>query len=474
MAKVQTYEDSTVWIEVQEIFKNSQGTRLFDFKGTVHTPKEDLGVWDLNNIEAVRDYLKNVSDAKTVSFKVGLGDYVNRIYPHRHNLEFTVRRTPMQEAGSKVKTTEKISITRYKAIFNPKRNPPVGISDLQMQQIEALNSTDMVELLFELVDRSMEPLRIKTTSGSFKKLKVEDFIRATMGYESMQITIDGKPAVEALDIVKPNNLEPAEHIVVPPGVHVTAIPSFVQSKIGVYNRGIGNYFQVYRNKKTWFVYPVYDTFRFDNSDTKAVFYAVPQDKMPSMDRTYWEDGKVLKVAVTAQRLYTDTAELAMMNQGSGFRMADARAFMAKPVKFTEEGPEGDRSRTNHEVVGKQRDDGLNYAPVNRSGPSSNPFVEKSKVLEQSLAQIDFVWENANEELIYPGMPCKYVYLNQGKAVSLKGTVLFVHHYSARLEKYGAQAYKTTARIGIVCEPQSHDPELSFRGVEGEDWYARPT
>ena len=156
-----------------------------------------------------------------------------------------------------------------------------------------------------------------------------------------------------------------------------------------------------------------------------------------------------------------------MNEGSGYRMPDARAYMKKPVKITENGPQASRAELNHEVIIKERSDGLNYAPVAQGGPSSNPFIERSKILQRSMAQIDLVWENSDPMLIYPGMPCKYIYLSQGKAISLKGTILFVHSFAAKVEKYNASAFRMTCRISIACEAQSKRPELPKKGAIGD-------
>jgi hypothetical protein len=298
---------------------------------------------------------------------------------------------------------------------------------------------------------------------------MEDTIRALLGAESEKVLVDGKPSIDGVDLVPPDNKEIVSHVVIPHGTKVSMVPTILQNQVGgVYSRGLGTYFQTYEGKKLWFVYPTYDTERFNQKGRKIVFYAVPQERFPHLDRTWHQDGDLIRVLVTAQRKYSDSAELAMMNEGSGYRMADAKAFMKKPVVLSETGPQANRAKLNHEVVIKQRADGLNYAPVSQDGPSINAFLQRSKVLARSLAQLDFVWENSDPQLIFPGMPCKYNYLSQGKVVSLKGTILFVHSFSARVEKYEASAYRVITRITIACEAQTKVPDLPKQGVVGEN------
>lgn len=465
--KIKVYEDTTVWIEVQDIIKRSKGTRLFRYEGVIHTPEEDIGVWELNTIEVIRNFVEDVSSVAKITFRVGLGDYVTRIYPHRTNLEFTLKRTSMHESSTKKKASEKPLVKRFKVIFNPKNNPPVTASDLQTVRRENLNQVDMPELQFELLDRCMEPLRIKTTSGCYRNKKLIDVMRATLGYESQKVLVDGKPAIDCLDIVDPCNKAEIANVIFPSATTLSSIPTKLQQEIGVYNKGMGTYYQLYREKKTWFVYPLYDSRRFDKVEYKAIFYTVPQEKLPQLDRSYWEDGKILKIAVTAQRTYNDSAEIEMMNRGCGFRMPDARPYMKKPIEITEECPVGKRCNLNHEVITKERDDGLNFAPMSGIGPSANPFMMKSRVLAYTFAQIDLVWENADEELIYPGMPCKYIYLSQGEVLELKGQILFAHIFSSRAEKQDVQSYRTVIRLSIAVEAHRDIPVNEFKNIPGE-------
>lgn len=181
------YEDTTLYLDVKKVLKNSAGTHLYDYKGTIHTPVEDIGVWEIKELETERNYKGNIGGITAVKFRIGLGDYVSRVYPHRYNLEFTMVRKPIAENGEKIKRNSPISVRRYKLIFNPDKNPPVGISDLQMIRTNEMNIVDMPELQVELLDRGLEPLRIKMTSGIFKNVTLESFIRATLGHESQQI-----------------------------------------------------------------------------------------------------------------------------------------------------------------------------------------------------------------------------------------------------------------------------------------------
>lgn len=468
MADNSGFENTALWLEVQDIIKKSKGVYIFDCKGKVQTVDSSIGVIDLNYIESASDFVNQVGDVLRIEFKVGLGEYVKRIYPNRNNLEFTFTKTPMAEGFSGKKKNENIKVIRYKAIFNPSMNPPVGGGDLEQINIDDLNKLDIVVVRLELLHRSLEPLRVKTEEGSYQNVTVKSLTQGLLMKGANEVLVDGKPALDAVDVIEPENTGVNSLVIIPHGTRYMSVPTSIQQNIGLYNFGIGTFYQVYRDLKTLFVYPLYDHSRFDKEGYKAIFYSVPQNKLPMLDKSFIEEGKILKVICTAQKLYSDSADIDMANGGSGLRSADARAFMKKPVLITDKGAVGDRARLNNEIVHSERPDGLTYAPVLRNGPTSNMFFERSKVITMAQGQIDLVWENGNPDLLYPGMPCKYVFLNQGKVIELKCTLLFVHAFSTKAEKYGATGFRTTIRVSLASERKKDIPNIQPAEVLGEE------
>lgn len=458
------FEDTPIWNEVQDLLAEKKHRQLYDYTGIAHTEKEDFAVWDMYWMENLRDFLHELAETATIRFRIGLGDYVKRLYPYRANLEFTVRQVPLKGNGTTPDASQPTTVVRYKALFNPQQNPPVAAGEMENHKYDDLNKSDVVEVQLQLVDRAAEPLRIKQTGGVFQKVKPEQVVRNVLGGESLKVLVDGKPSIDGLDLVTPDNLEVIPNLIIPDGTNITSIPTMLQEKVGgLYNGGIGTFLHKFDGKKMWFVFPPYDYTRFDKKGPKAIFYGIPQEKLPQIDNTYRMDGKVLKVLLTANRRYVDSGEINQMNQGSGYRFADARAFMKKPVKITATGIEASRVHLNHEVAMSSRADGLNYAPMDKTGPSSNPYTYRAAAIARTLGQLDAVWENSDKNLIYPGMPCQYVFMSGDKVITLRGCVLFVHAFATRVEKYNASAFREVCRITIACEPQSNVPDVPTQG-----------
>jgi hypothetical protein len=134
-------------------------------------------------------------------------------------------------------------------------------------------------------------------------------------------------------------------------------------------------------------------------------------------------------------------------------MTDARAIAKKPVEMTKDGPIAHRSTLNHEVTTLDRPDGANYAPMASRPISANPFLQTSQVLQRRGARVDCTWINANPNLLYPGMPCQFVFLTPtNETTSVDGVLLFAHSYvSLQGVGFSATAYTTTTQVTLFVE-----------------------
>lgn len=446
-------EKTPIWAAVRKIFAEDQKPVRFAYTAKIHTVKEDFDVMKIVNIDIVRDYVNNIGDVVMIELIMPMGDYVKRFFPYRTNMELTIFRKQLEEVGEMFKKNAKTEAERFKVVFLPTQNPNIKGSDLESFNQETLDHMNMITVKLQLLNRCLEPLRIKTTSGIYKEKTNEEVIRGLLMGESLKVLVDGKPSVDGIDIIPPDNPETHHHIIIPQGTTLTSIPTFCQEKMnGVYNTGVGNYMQTYQGKRYWFVYPLYDTKRFNDDVKKAIFYVVSSKRYPSVERSYRESGDTVFIAITTEKTYKDNAETDQMNEGSGFRMADARSFLKKPVSITEEGPVGIRKRLNFEVAFKDRTDNLNHAPLANRKISRNPFAETSQVMKRNGGRVDLTWNNSNPSLIYPGMPCKYIYMEGNTLIEKEGVILFCHSV-VQLQGQGilAKAHTTTSQLTLFVQ-----------------------
>lgn len=447
-------KDTILWLDVKDIIYSARKPIKNEYRLMVHTEQEDIPVLKLITLDEVRDYVNNIGDVVHVKFMMGLGEYMVRVYPFRTNLEVTIKRITLTEEGNSKEKNSIIYTERYKAVFLTDENQNFTASELEGIDIDSLNTMSTIDVKLQLLNRSLEPLRVKSVSNIFRNVTQKQIIHNLMAGESSKIKIDGKTAIDSIDIVEPDNKEIKKHVIFPDDSLVVNIPTFLQEKMGgVYNAGIGSYLQNYKQKNTWFVYPLFNTNRFKVSkDDKAMIYGVTPGLFPNLERTYEVEAGIVRIVATNEVKYTDSADTDYMNKGSGFKMIDSNAFMTKPVIITEEGAIPSRSSLNIEVVAEERKDGLNYAPMVAGRSSANPFKEYSKINARNVSRIDFLWENSNSSLLYPGMPCRYIFLDDDKIVELNGIIAFVQSLT-ELQGIGINGtvYKTKSVVTLLAE-----------------------
>lgn len=454
------FEDTPLWLDVQSVFKAVDRRSNTDRTIRIHTKDGDFDVWKIIEIQEKNDYVSDYGGSVIVRFYIGLGDYVYKLYPYRDTLEASVKTVILRDDRSIDEDTE-VPTYRYRALLNIDENPSLTGDKLSNQSYQSLNQTDMVQVCMELQDRNFEVLRSSTVEGfPYMSVTPQQLITCSMIDKSNQYVIDGKPAIEVFNFDPPDNQESMPTAVIETGTKVALIPTYVQEKLlGVYKFGLGTHYQRYLNKPTWFVYPLYNPDRFDNDVDRMVIFVVPQDKLPGIDRTWRKEGKVLYILTTGDRQYTDDSQVSDLNKGLGFRMADARAVETKPADVDVRTSKvfADRARFNTEIGVKSRTDGIFYAPTVSS--SANPYKMYSRIAARQVSQVNIVWENSNAELVYPGMPCKYVFMDHGEYVELKGTILGKYTVTAVIgAPTTSTLYKTSTSLGMCLEYHEKTPE----------------
>lgn len=439
-------EEKTIWNDVKKVSSNiTTPSEILNYIAILHTTTDDLRVTKIISMDIAKDYVNKIGDEIVIKFLLPYGDYINKLYPKRHNLELTVITSRHTSTGYTDSITDKASSERYKAVFIESSNINDSLKFANTIDNFTLNNREPAEVTLQLINRTLEPLRVKTTQGIFNDVTREDLIRAILGGETYKVKIDGKPGLDALDIYQLDNREKIKQIILPYNILVTAIPSYLQEKhTGLYNAGVGNYFQRYNKKRTWFVYPLFDITRIDNdTGKKALIYGSSSIRFSGLRTTYMEEAGNLLILTSGEQKYADDGESSQMDGGVGFRQTNADLMMDKPVQMHQDGPIGIKNRLNTEVTLKKREDNLNFAPVSSRAISVNNIAEYSRQLINNGARIDLVWNNSNHDLIYPGMPCKYIYSDGEDTKEIKGVILNAHTMISTGNRSGVKVTDTS-------------------------------
>lgn len=399
--------------------KERNATPYFQTSVTLHTPASDLtyekGIY-LSSMMIDRDYENNIGDYIEATLVIPLGTFLYDVYDYLENIELSVRtRKQFNREDKNTKfDRQPVSVERYKAVYLKDKNK--AIPNAKEMSKEDYNQRLPVNIVLQLIDRSVEATRIKTTSSSFSMdgdVKPTAMLRNILSKETAMIMVDNKLPIDFIQVEDPDNEAPLNNVVIPSFTRIAEIPDYIQERsTGCYNDGLGCYIQKYTKdhkdyKKGMWVYPLYDPDKKDNADYN-IYCPSDNATTSTMPGSVFKDN-VLSILAHKPTIVEDDKEASVMSSGGGFRVADASKFMDKPVTIHKDGPIFERKKLNTEIVYKEREDGMNFA-INR-GNYFNVFALTSDVNKRKSNFMTLQVSNLDHDVLAPGKVAAIHYIN---------------------------------------------------------------
>jgi len=419
--------DTTVLLsDVQEILQSGLKNVFFKWRCEIIVGDNRFTPMKVISAPLKRDYQVNVADQLelTVMIKEYEYDYITQADDDR--LEVILYKEPQQSNSTATNMYLVPSTQRFKAVVNYKgvdRPKPKTGQKLSTPDIEN-SGEQMKELVLSAFDLVAETIRLNEVGLTGRNKNPLLFVRAIVGKESKKVS-GGEIAVRGVDIIEPSNTEVRQHIPIPDGVPLQDLPGYVQKLCGIYNAGIGFYLQ----SGLWYIYPLYDVTRYNKTERNLTVFNVNTNRFPSAESSFKVYGKALKIVNTGKFSFFDNREYDYLNVGNGSRFTTCADISENFGTYNNGKYTIKRKENNTEAVLENKRTGMNYAPVSSQRFTSNPFVELSALAQRECSYAAFEWQNATDEIIYPGMPCKIYFLSQNDEVKeTTGTVLGVEYF----------------------------------------------
>lgn len=392
-----------------------------------------------------RDYENSVADIYKVVLKVGMGDFVYKVHPARSNIEI-VMHTKIGNGDTKQE--------RFLAFIDTKNTPSVTGSQYMGMDADVLNQSGFVDVEFDLWPPSVFEIKNKRTKGAYRNMSVS----------SMMEEVFDKEVAKTTDI-KSFIMEPADNdiirsnMVLYDGVHITSVPTFTQFQLGgIYSEGIGTYLQRYKDTLSMFIYPLYKLDRFTDSSDRLVFILANNNHNTQLENTYDTQGGTTKILITGPVSYKDHGDNELENTGSGYRRASAGAMMSKPVSIHGKDVKGiSFDLAKRELVDNSSTRVFNTP--NASRPiSDNPYLERSKLAFKRAAMMFLTWNNSNDDVVFPGAPCRVITQVNGRVTTTDGVVVSSETNVSLNGSVGAsELYSSTTflKVMVTKDEKSH-------------------
>lgn len=449
--------------EIEALSRAPQFNISHTWQAVVNTPNGDYKALYVHWVKNFANYTVNFSDEMVIALAFPAGDYDYGIYNERDALEVTLTKI-YTEPGATV-MVKSIGAEEVVMKFRAKLMNPGTDSISQnlpgAQNRERLNATQTRDVKIQLIHPIADYLRKMSTGGTFSDCRGIDAVRAFLGSLSRKAASETNFEFLGVDVASGYKEDPSSSIVIKDHTPVIEIPRLINEESGgIYPTGFWYYIQ----GKHWYVYPKMDLQRyFTHTGQRLRIINIPRDKFPESNKTFTIKDRLITVLATGDVKQIDLAETEQENKGNGTRWIDPKRLFNDYIKRDKNKAVADTKKVMTEVCIKPRRDNTNFTTTSDQPITSRHNIEYSKLASRAGMLVQFTWESAAPELLYPGMPCSFVYLkNELEVEELTGIVTSVEwHSTTQLIDVKDRMFQTKAAVqvfvgrGIDSVPISH-------------------
>lgn len=413
-------ENTPFRYEVLEVIKKGKQSAQNFVEVTITGGKNVVRPLTVMQMSRYRDYIENFAQLFTISVITTLKEYEELILADATSLKITVR---LYEVSKNATASAQYFVNPIEFTYKAK------IIDLASDQITQNNpmvnnpqigNLAMKQFSLQLIEPGFESVSIRTVGGAFRKTIGVELMKTLLTRYSTDDEVDVVTSVQGVDVVAGYNEQLQEQIIID---HMTplvkAIAKIDENSGGTYPTG----FSFFLQGNLWYLFTPYDLTLFNKATRTITVVNLPKDRLPTLEKTYFNSETKLIVLSTRDATYTDNREANTFNQGSSVRFTNANRLMdgfgaVKDNKFLV-----NSSLNVNEVTLNERKDGANILRPTQSRITSNKNTELSKLAKQKGFYIQLTWENSDDSLLFPGMPAKILYLKDNKPASAVGVLI---------------------------------------------------
>lgn len=401
------------------------------------------------SIDLGRDYLKSYADDMYVSLVFGVGTYSKHIYTNKEQLTVFLSREVVGDSNNSA--DEPIVTQEYKAVLCENKDVAAASGSGILDNVEAADTANVAMVRLQLIDRVTEWMRSVSVGGSFRKRSAAEVLLTLLTSKTQDIPREIMTDKCRVDMVPEDNTERRDHVVIPHPTPLVELGDYLQERCGgIYSTGLG----IYLLSGDWYVWPALNTKRFDQSPRGLTVINVPEEKMPSIERTWLKKGNQLIVLSTGRTDITDVSDKAKLDQGIGIRFNDAKELLDGFVTTVGNIAKASRSKNVTEVLIDTAVDGMAHITRSVNKVSGNLFSELSNTAFRKGNNVTATWENSDHIQLYPGMPVRFMYEFENQVRVRYGTLVGDQHFISMEGKGGtSQRFKSNTALFLFLDKE---------------------
>lgn len=449
------FTKSSLWKDVQAITSKGRFSRK-KISAVFHIAGVDYPAFRVDSIDIERDYRNNFGDVLMMQALIPKGTYAVRFYPNMDNIECTLTFMPSGQDGERQGYTTPPSIERFKVILvNPSTDAIDLNADREISE-QAMNITGMATAQFQLFNKALYQLRGIGLGGIYRDCKADDVLKSLLTHHSLALkNIDSEDMPIGVEMVEATATATRKHVNIPQSIRLTQLAEYLQKECnGIYPAGVACYYQ----GRYWYVFPPFDTSRFNKTKRMLTVINVPAGVLPSTERSYMQDGNNIRIAATGKSKLTNQSDKVLTDAGSGVRFGNAEGMFDGFVDVENNVALASRGKNVTEYRSVDRPDGNYLAPVSSSKITSNNLEEMSRMAARDGVPFTLTWEHAVHDVLEPGMASRIYYLDNGLARYVDAVLLHAHYFHYTTEGAAATMHlcEATLTFFITRKQPIHD------------------
>lgn len=418
----------------------ADSTRL---SAIVITPVRQISAIGVELFSEAADFIKSAREQVGIRLRLQPGVYFDQIVPYRDDLIIQV----FVDSGSNRVLREFVGI-------------PIVDRDLraegQLSTMSNLGNYDAMSFTaydFQLMDRGFAKLRNITISENYLMANPGEITSLVMDKRTKEADLGSAPAYKGLSMHKPiDNVNTYPQVHIPYGTRLVDVPRLLQNhnEYGIYSKGLGSFYK----QNYWWIYPLFDYNLADKHHRPLDIVRVPQDKIPSLDYTFYMSADALTIISTGDGNQHDGSDIRKQTSGVGKRVLMGSAVAGETgYNYTEGRAVITRADTMQEYKLSDRRDGNELITFDAK-PTGNLCLAMSENALNEGEFVDVEWQNGDVGYLEPGHPVRYQYMGDNGTMIVRRGVLIGYRSDYKPVTGGiSQSFKRACVLHLFLKRQ---------------------
>lgn len=420
--------DTPFKYEIAQVFEQGVVGPAYNYTLTIIANGVEIPVQAVISTHRLRDYINNYTDLFTVTFIMVQSDLEYKVKPYQDNLEAVLIRR-LVSSNPQIQTANinsPITVARYKAVMTDSARDMIEQNDPFVKDKDVQGRRMSKPVVMQLIDPVVDKLRLITVATIPRFCTGMKAIETLLTKYSKEASNLAGASTLGLDIAPGWNEEVRQAIPLRGITRLTTLPNMIANNCGgIYPAGFSYYLQ----NRIWYLYPPFDPQRYFKVKKNLTIVNLPKDRIKGLEKSYKDSSTQLIFLSAGAAEHVDFSDQNQLGYGNGARFLDA-SRLTKMGTMQNNRYSVNASNNMNEIQTNERKDGLSIAFRGTSAVTTNKYGQLSMMAARMGSFVQLEWGMGDDTLIYPGMPVRFLYLEDNKPTEAFGAVSAVETYQA--------------------------------------------